>query len=81
MQRCASGYTAISFETAQHYLSFEKVTTEFCVILDMDMPAMTGLELQKEISGIAGPPIIFLTGHGDVQPSIKAMKAGALEFL
>ncbi|QHN03636.1 response regulator transcription factor [Granulicella sp. WH15] len=78
---CASGYTAIAFETAQDYLSFEKVNAESCLILDMDMPGMTGLELQKEISGTAGPPIIFLTGHGDVQSSVKAMKAGALEFL
>jgi FixJ family two-component response regulator len=45
------------------------------------MPGMTGLELQKELSGTDAPPIVFLTGHGDIPSSVKAMKAGATEFL
>jgi FixJ family two-component response regulator len=77
----ATGYTAIAFEKAQDYLSFKKTDTVSCLILDMDMPGMTGLELQQEISGTDAPPIIFLTGHGDIPSSVKAMKAGASEFL
>jgi FixJ family two-component response regulator len=77
----ANGYTAMAFEKAQDYLSFKKTDTVSCLILDMDMPGMTGLELQQEISGTDAPPIIFLTGHGDIPSSVKAMKAGASEFL
>lgn len=77
----ATGYTTIAFEKAQDYLSFKKTDTVSCLILDMDMPGMTGLELQQEISGTDAPPIIFLTGHGDIPSSVKAMKAGASEFL
>jgi FixJ family two-component response regulator len=77
----ATGYTAIAFEKAQDYLSFKKTDTVSCLILDMDMPGMTGLELQQEISGTDAPPIIFLTAHGDIPSSVKAMKAGASEFL
>jgi FixJ family two-component response regulator len=77
----ASGYTTVTFESAQKYLSQEKENVVSCLILDMDMPGMTGLELQREISGTNAPPIIFLTGHGDIPSSVKAMKAGASEFL
>jgi len=77
----ASGYATATFESAQKYLSQEKENVVSCLILDMDMPGMTGLELQREISGTNAPPIIFLTGHGDIPSSVKAMKAGASEFL
>ena len=77
----ANGYTTIAFENAQKYLCHEKADVVSCLILDMDMPGMTGLELQREISGTNAPPIIFLTGHGDIPSSVKAMKAGASEFL
>ena len=77
----ASGYTTVTFESAQEYLSHEKANVVSCLILDMDMPGMTGLELQRAISGTNAPPIIFLTGHGDIPSSVKAMKAGASEFL
>jgi FixJ family two-component response regulator len=77
----AAGYAAMEFENAQDYLSFKKADTVSCLILDMDMPGMTGLELQEKISGTDATPIIFLTGHGDIPSSVKAMKAGASEFL
>jgi len=77
----ANGYATATFESAQKYLSHEKVNTVSCLVLDMDMPGMTGLELQRAISGMNAPPIIFLTGHGDIPSSVKAMKAGASEFL
>jgi len=77
----AAGYTTLAFERASDYLSYKKPGCVSCLILDMDMPGMTGLELQREISGMNAPPIIFLTGHGDIPSSVKAMKAGASEFL
>ena len=52
-----------------------------CLVLDMSLPDLNGLELQKRIAGRPDLPIIFITGHGDVPMTVKAMKAGAVEFL
>ena len=51
------------------------------LILDLRLPDMTGLELQTRLANRDGPPIIFLTGHGDIPTTVKAMKGGAAEFL
>jgi len=65
----------------REYLKFKKPDAPACLILDLDLPGMTGLELQKQLAGSDEPPIIFLTGHGDISSSVTAMKAGATEFL
>ena len=75
------GQKVIAFATAAEYLEFAKPDVPGCLVLDLDMPGMTGLELQHELAGSEGPPIIFLTGRGDVPSTVKAMKAGAVEFL
>jgi FixJ family two-component response regulator len=70
-----------TFASATQYLEFfrpEDVNS--CLILDIDMPEMSGLELQQKLLGQDGPPIIFLTGFGDIPSTVKAMKAGACEF-
>jgi FixJ family two-component response regulator len=70
-----------TFASATQYLDFshpEGVSS--CLILDIDMPEMSGLELQQKLLGQDGPPIIFLTGFGDIPSTVKAMKAGASEF-
>jgi FixJ family two-component response regulator len=70
-----------TFASATQYLDFfrpEDVIS--CLILDIDMPEMSGLELQQKLLGQDGPPIIFLTGFGDIPSTVKAMKAGASEF-
>jgi FixJ family two-component response regulator len=69
------------FASAAEYLVFKKPNSPACLILDLDLPGMNGLQLQREIAGPDAPPIIFLTGHGDVPSSVRAMKAGAVEFL
>jgi FixJ family two-component response regulator len=69
------------FASAAEYLVFKKPDSPACLVLDLDLPGMSGLELQREIAGSDVPPIIFLTGHGDVPSSVRAMKAGAIEFL
>jgi FixJ family two-component response regulator len=51
------------------------------LILDLELPGMNGLELQQELAAGDSPPIVFITGHGDVPSSVRAMKAGAIEFL
>jgi FixJ family two-component response regulator len=69
------------FASAAEYLKFEKPDSPACLILDLELPGMSGLELQQEIAGGDAPAIVFVTGHGDVPSSVRAMKAGAIEFL
>jgi FixJ family two-component response regulator len=69
------------FASAAEYLKFEKPDSPACLILDLELPGMSGLDLQREIAGGEAPAIIFVTGHGDVPSSVRAMKAGAIEFL
>ncbi|HEY2041001.1 MAG TPA: response regulator [Edaphobacter sp.] len=75
------GRKAVAFASAAEYLRFSRPDLPGCLVLDLDMPEMTGLELQRELADQEGPPIIFLTGHGDIPSSVKAIKAGAVEFL
>jgi len=67
--------------TAAEFLESEKPDSPACLILDLELPDISGLELQRELSAGYAPPIVFITGHGDVPSSVRAMKAGAIEFL
>ena len=70
------------FDSAQSFLEGHKPGTHGCLLLDIRMPGMSGLELQKELAKRKiDIPIIFLTGHGDVQIAVNAMKAGAYDFV
>jgi FixJ family two-component response regulator len=69
------------FASASEYLKFQKPDSPACLILDLQLPGMSGLDLQREIAGGDAPAIVFVTGHGDVPSSVRAMKAGAIEFL
>jgi FixJ family two-component response regulator len=69
------------FASAAEYLKFKKPDSPGCLILDLELPGMSGLDLQREIAGGDAPAIVFVTGHGDVPSSVRAMKAGATEFL
>jgi FixJ family two-component response regulator len=76
------GLPVQTFGSAQEFLAGMPVGAEGCVVLDISMPGMTGLELQREMndSGIS-LPVIFLTGHGDIPMTVHALKAGAVHFL
>ena len=76
------GLEAETFETAQDFLQSKRLDASGCVVLDVRLPGVSGLDLQRELTtrGIT-LPIIFITGHGDIPMSVRAMKAGALEFL
>lgn len=78
----ASGFNVRGFASAQEFLLAARPEVPACLVLDVRMPGLTGLELQRELRkrGI-GLPIIFITGHGDIPMSVRAMKAGAVEFL
>jgi RNA polymerase sigma factor (sigma-70 family) len=79
--RC-EGWKPETFASAQEFLTRPRVVTPSCLILDVDLPDLNGLDLQKCIaSDRKDMPIIFITGHGDVPMTVRAMKAGAVEFL
>jgi FixJ family two-component response regulator len=70
------------FPTAQAFLAAPRPEVPGCLILDVRLPGLGGLELQRELARSQAPlPIIFLTGHGDIPMSVRAMKGGAVEFL
>ncbi|MBN9659806.1 MAG: response regulator transcription factor [Acidobacteria bacterium] len=75
------GLRVAAFGSAQEFLSAEKPDAPACLILDLNLPGTNGLELQKELAAQAAPPIVFITGHGDIPSTVQAMKAGAIEFL
>ena len=76
------GMTVEVFPTAQAFLSAPRGDAPGCLILDVRLPGLSGLDLQRElVNSNATLPIIFLTGHGDIPMSVQAMKAGAIEFL
>ena len=71
----------ISFESAESFLRHKRVDTAACLILDLELPEMNGLELQTRLAQSTNLPVIFITGHGDIPSSVRAMKGGAVEFL
>jgi len=78
----AAGYRVRSFSSAEAFLAKADSTLEGVMVLDQRMTGMSGLELQAELNRRgADPSIIFISGHGDVQMSVKAIKAGATNFL
>lgn len=76
------GFTVETFDSAQAFLEREVYDGPACLILDIRMPGTSGIELQEELAKVDFHiPIIFITGHGNIQMSVKAMKAGALDFI
>ena len=77
-----AGWKPEVFASAQEFLDFPRTLAASCLVLDVTMPGLNGLELQSLIAGDRiDMPIIFVTGHADVPMTVKAMKAGAVEFL
>ena len=77
----SAGWRSEVFASAQAFLSFPRIHAPSCLVLDVSLPDFNGLELQKRIAvDRSDMPIIFITGHGDVPMTVRAMKAGALEF-
>ena len=80
--RSAAGCRVETFASAQEFLARPNTEAPNCLILDLQLPGLSGLDLQKRMAEV-GPeiPIVFLTGHGNIPASVRAMKAGAVEFL
>jgi FixJ family two-component response regulator len=75
------GMRAIAFGSAGDYVDAEKPDLPACLILDVELPDINGLELQGQIAEGDHPPIVFITGHGDIPSSVRAIKHGAVDFL
>jgi FixJ family two-component response regulator len=75
------GITAFAFASAGEYVKADKPERPACLILDVELPDINGLDLQKQISDGDHPPIVFITGHGDIPSSVRAIKRGAIDFL
>ena len=78
----SAGLEALPFSSPQEFLARVDLETEGCAVLDLAMPGLDGLTLQRELSRRgSGIPVVFLTGHGDVPTSVQALKNGAADFL
>lgn len=76
------GLQVQTFASAKEFLDFERPNAPACLVLDVRMPGLNGLELQRELAlGTRRLPIVFITGHGDIPMTVRAMKAGAVDFL
>jgi len=76
------GFAVEVFPSARAFLEARRADAAGCLVLDVRLPGLSGLDLQRELADSEGDlPIIFLTGHGDIPMSVRAMKAGAVEFL
>jgi FixJ family two-component response regulator len=78
----SAGLRSDSFETAEEFLRRKRPDGPSCLVLDVSLPGINGLEFQRELADAGVQiPIIFITGHGDIPMTVKAMKSGAVEFL
>jgi FixJ family two-component response regulator len=75
------GWRAVTFGSAGEYMSHPRPDLPACLILDVELPDINGLDVQKQIADGDHPPIVFLTGHGDIPSSVRAIKHGAVDFL
>ena len=76
------GFEVQTFESASEFLGSKRPEVPSCLVLDVRLPGLSGLDLQRElVASGTSIPIIFITGHGDVPMSVEAMKGGAVEFL
>jgi FixJ family two-component response regulator len=75
------GLRAVGFGSAGAYVAAQKADLPSSLILDVELPDINGLDLQKQIADGEHPPIIFITGHGDIPSSVRAIKDGAVDFL
>jgi FixJ family two-component response regulator len=76
-----AGWQPETFASAREFLARPRARVPCCLVLDVMLPGLSGLELQKRLAERTEMPILFITGHGDVPMTVEAMKAGAVEFL
>ena len=77
----AAQLNVVTFGSAAEYLRFPAPDVPGCLILDLELPDVHGLELQRQLAGEHHPPVVVVTGHGDIPSSVRALKEGAVDFL
>lgn len=78
----SAGWSVETFASAQEFLSYSRTDAPSCLVLDIELPDLNGLDVQELVAHMEPSiPIIFITGHGDIPMSVRAMKGGAVEFL
>src|SRR5215471_2143217 len=77
----SAGWQPELFASASEFLARPRIAVPSCLVLDVSLPGLDGLELQRQLADRKDMPIVFITGYGDVPMSVRAMKAGAVEFL
>src|SRR5947208_11704395 len=77
----SAGWQPETFASAMEFLASPRPPSPSCLVLDVLLPGLNGLDLQERIADRVDMPIIFITGHGDVQTTVRAMKGGAIDFL
>ena len=77
----AVGIEAVSFGSVAEYVAFARPDAPACLVLDVELPDISGLEFQTQAAQAEHPPIVFITGHGDIPSSVRAIKGGAVDFL
>lgn len=75
------GMNVTAFDSAAAFLAAARPAVPSCLVLDVDLPDINGLELQRRLAGDRHPPIVFITGYGDIPSTVEAMKGGAVDFL
>jgi FixJ family two-component response regulator len=75
------GLHVVTFGSVADYLAFPKPDVPTCLVLDVELPDINGLDFQSQTGEVNHSPIVFITGHGDIPSSVRAMKAGAIDFL
>lgn len=75
------GIRAITFGSAGEYAGAAKPETTACLVLDVELPDINGLDFQAQIANVGHPPIVFITGHGSIPASVRAIRHGAVDFL
>ncbi len=77
----AKGTEVIGFRSGRDYLDYSRSDESSCLILDLELSDMSGLDLQSKLAGQMGPPVIFVSGECDIRATVRAMRAGAVDFL
>src|SRR6266436_3602205 len=75
------GLPSVTFGSVAEYVAYPKPDQTACLILDVELPDISGLDFQRQLGDAYHPPIVFITGHGDIPSSVRAIKAGAVDFL
>jgi FixJ family two-component response regulator len=75
------GMASVTFGSVAEYVAYQKPDLPSCLILDVELPDISGLDFQRQLGDAYHPPIVFITGHGDIPSPVRAIKAGAVDFL